>query len=183
MSAQHTAKLLHNLEDKKSLVYGFPWWQMISCLLCASSILLVAPMCADPDTDKEPFKEIDWTAVDEDADVCLKVFEALSPNSNAARLASDMMQRLRKTRMMSQGWSLTYNLSESREPYLLAMSAYFREINRLFGDGAHAHTDGRGRVRHRGRSIQFLRSCYSLQYGSDRAESRLIQPHVPGHAV
>ncbi|KAJ4533877.1 hypothetical protein HRR80_004550 [Exophiala dermatitidis] len=105
VAAQHTAKLLHNLDDKKSLVYGFPWWQMISCLICASSILLVASICVDLDLDKEAFKDIDWAAVDEDAEVCLKVCQALSSNSNAARLASDMMKRLKKTRTLSQGKS------------------------------------------------------------------------------
>ena len=103
LAAQQTAKLLHNIEDKQSLVYGFPWWQMISCLICASSILLVASICVDPVLDGEVFRSTDWEAVDEDAEVCLKVFQALSLNSNAARLARDMMQRLKKTRKISQG--------------------------------------------------------------------------------
>jgi hypothetical protein len=105
MAAQQTAKLLHNLEDKKSLIYGFPWWQMISCLICASSILLVASICVnlDSESESEVFRDIDWLAVDEDAEVCLQVFQALSSNSNAARLARDMMQRLKKTRTISYG--------------------------------------------------------------------------------
>lgn len=105
VAAQQTAKLLHNLEDKKSLIYGFPWWQMISCLICASSILLVASICVnlDSESESEVFKDIDWLAVDEDAEVCLQVFQALSSNSNAARLALDMMQRLKKTRTISYG--------------------------------------------------------------------------------
>lgn len=105
MAAQQTAKLLHNLENKKSLVYSFPWWQMISCLICASSILLVASICIDlnSETEVEIFEDIDWLAVDEDAEVCLQVFQALSSNSNAARLARDMMQRLKKTRAISYG--------------------------------------------------------------------------------
>ncbi|KIX08046.1 uncharacterized protein Z518_02701 [Rhinocladiella mackenziei CBS 650.93] len=100
LAAQCTARLLHNVEDKKSLVYGFPWWQMISCLICASSILLVASICMD--LDGEDTQDIDWAGVDEDADVCLTVFQALSSNSNAARLARDMMQRLKETRIRSQ---------------------------------------------------------------------------------
>ncbi|KAJ9602020.1 hypothetical protein H2200_013380 [Cladophialophora chaetospira] len=105
MAAQQTAKLLHNLENKKSLIYGFPWWQMISCLICASSILLVASICVDLNskTEVEVFEDIDWLAVDEDAEVCLQVFQALSSNSNAARLARDMMQRLKKTRTIAYG--------------------------------------------------------------------------------
>ncbi|KAK5210441.1 hypothetical protein LTR41_004109 [Exophiala xenobiotica] len=102
LAAQHTARLLHNIEDKKSLVYGFPWWQMISCLICASSILLVAGICVDLNLEGDVFSDIDWEAVDEDAEVCLTVFQALSSNSNAAKIARDMMQRLKKTRMISR---------------------------------------------------------------------------------
>ena len=93
-AAQKTARLLHNVEDKKTLIYAFPWWQMISCLICASSILLVAPLCFDRSVDTE---EIDWAAVEEDSDVCLTVFEALSTNNDAARMARDMMKSLKET--------------------------------------------------------------------------------------
>ena len=104
-AAQETAKLLHNIEDKQSLVYEFPWWQMISCLICASSILLIASSCVDPVLDGHVYQSTDWEAVDEDAEVCLKVFQALSSNSNAARLARDMMQRLKKTRTQGELFS------------------------------------------------------------------------------
>ncbi|KIV88575.1 hypothetical protein, variant [Exophiala mesophila] len=105
VAAQCTAKLLYNLKDKRSLVYDFPWWQMISCLICASSILLVASICVDHNsgTELEVFSDVDWLVVNEDAEVCLQTFQALSSNSNAARLARDMMQRLKNTRMMSCG--------------------------------------------------------------------------------
>jgi len=113
-AAQQTAKLLHKLEDKKSLVYGFPWWQMISCLICASSILFVASRCINLNSESEVeiFKDIDWLAVDEDAEVCLQVFQALSSNSNAARLARDMMQRLKNSRTIYYGES-TDHLSQA----------------------------------------------------------------------
>ena len=102
-AAQCTARLLHNIEDKHSLVHGFPWWQMISCLISASSILMVASICIDSNLDEKTFNETDWLAVDEDAEVCLQVFQALSSNSNAARLARDMLQRLKSTRSICQG--------------------------------------------------------------------------------
>ena len=99
-SAQRTAHLLYGLEDKKNLVHDFPWWQMISCLICASSILLVAKL----DVDRENLGDcIDMDTIEEDADICLKVFEALSISSNAARLARDMMQGLKETRYRIQG--------------------------------------------------------------------------------
>jgi hypothetical protein len=133
LAAQKTAKLLHDIEDKQSLVYGFPWWQMISCLICASSILLVASICVDPNLDRDVFKSTDWEAVDEDAEVCLKVFQALSSNSDAARLANDMMQRLKKTRKISQGEFLDSahsatvpNISLVMMCYIFAWRAGFR---------------------------------------------------------
>jgi len=46
--------------------------------------------------------EMDWAALDEDADACLRVFEALSANSDAAGLARDMMKGLKETRMSRQ---------------------------------------------------------------------------------
>lgn len=99
-AAQQTARLLHNLHDKKSLIFGFPWWQMISCLICASSILLVARILLDHD-QRAGEESLDWASVEEDADLCLRVFEVLSTNSKAARLARDMMQGLKETRSRS----------------------------------------------------------------------------------
>ena len=98
-AAQKTARLLHNVEDKRSLIYGFPWWQMISCLIVASSILLIAPLCFDQRAEME---EIDWAALEEDSDVCLTVFEALSTNNDAARSARDMMKSLKETSLEIQ---------------------------------------------------------------------------------
>lgn len=103
-AAQHTARLLHNIEDKQTLVFGFPWWQMISCLTCASSILLVASICVDDQLEGE---QIDWTELDEDAKVCSTVFQALSTNSAAARVACDMLQGLKDTRIQTRGWFLS----------------------------------------------------------------------------
>lgn len=85
--AQATAKMLYNVPDEKSLVHDFPWWQMISCLLCASSILLVAKAYADG---------IASDSLNDDAETCLKAFDALSTNSDAARFARDMMKNLQQ---------------------------------------------------------------------------------------
>lgn len=90
--AQETAHMLHNVRDKKSLVEDFPWWQMISCLICASSILLVRRACISQSTSEERTQR---ELLEEDADTCLKVFDALSTNSDAARLARDMLRNLR----------------------------------------------------------------------------------------
>lgn len=90
--ARQTAQLLHNLVDERSLVHDFPWWQMISCLICASSILFVAEaFCPNQDSFHSTTSAQDLR---EDAETCLKVFEALSANSAAARKAADMLKAL-----------------------------------------------------------------------------------------
>lgn len=90
-SAQSTARLLYNIRNKEDVVHNFPWWQMISCLICASSILLVAIM------DPELSTRTDTQAIKEDADICLEVFKALSVNSKAAEAALGLMNKLRAT--------------------------------------------------------------------------------------
>ena len=91
LEAQQTARLLHNVEDERSLIHDFPWWQMVSCLICASSILLIADsFLQDGDTSAE-LQQQDFR---KDAENCLKVFEALSVNTEAARRARAMLARV-----------------------------------------------------------------------------------------
>lgn len=96
--AQETAHMLHDVTDKKSLVEDFPWWQMISCLICASSILLVMRAFTSTSIGDDNSREL----LEEDANTCLKVFDALSTNSEAARSARDMLQNLREIRTQNQ---------------------------------------------------------------------------------
>lgn len=96
--AQETAHMLHDVTDKRSLVEDFPWWQMISCLICASSILLVMRAFQSVPGEDYGTREL----LEEDADTCLKVFDALSTNSEAARLARDMLRHLREIRVQDQ---------------------------------------------------------------------------------
>lgn len=97
--AQATAHLLHDVTDKKSLVEDFPWWQMISCLICASSVLLVMRAFVPSVTATDHLQR---EVLEEDANTCLKVFDALSPNSDSARRARDMLQNLRDIRPSDQ---------------------------------------------------------------------------------
>lgn len=96
-AAQQTAHLLHNVADERSLVQDFPWWQMISCLICASSILFVADLFC------EKYKVSSDLAgyLREDAETCLKVFQALSVKSPAAKQAVGMLQSLARLRSAS----------------------------------------------------------------------------------
>lgn len=102
--AQQTAHLLHNVVDERSLVHDFPWWQMISCLICASSILFVAETFhGDKDLVEGDSLEGRTSAqsLREDAETCLKVFEALSVNSAPARKAANMLGCLSQVRLLA----------------------------------------------------------------------------------
>ncbi|MCJ1353815.1 MAG: hypothetical protein MMC33_003802 [Icmadophila ericetorum] len=90
--AQQTARLLHNVDDERSLIHDFPWWQMISCLICASSILLVAGAFFGENGNSSDLSSQDFI---QDAETCLEGFQALlSVNSEAARKATDMLRGL-----------------------------------------------------------------------------------------
>ncbi|KJZ78777.1 hypothetical protein HIM_01550 [Hirsutella minnesotensis 3608] len=94
LEARETARLLHGISSERDLVHNFPWWQMISCLVCAGSILLVSSIFAQ--ATHEPCPEFDTAGLYDDAGTCLKVFEALSNNSAGARIARDMMKALKE---------------------------------------------------------------------------------------
>jgi hypothetical protein len=98
-AAQQTARLLHNVADERSLVQDFPWWQMISCLICAGSILFVADVFCDANKRSNEFSGY----LHEDANTCLKVFRALSVQSPAAKQAVGMLQSLAHLRSVSGG--------------------------------------------------------------------------------
>jgi hypothetical protein len=83
--------------DEQSLVQDFPWWQMIPFLICASSILFVAEIFVNGDTPDSSER------LREDAETCLKVFQALSVESEAAKKAVHMLQGLTHLMSASQG--------------------------------------------------------------------------------
>ncbi|KAJ3541516.1 hypothetical protein NM208_g4572 [Fusarium decemcellulare] len=92
--ARETARLLHHVSDERDLVHDFPWWQMISCLICAGSILLVSSIFIQQPTDDST--DFDSEGLRDDAETCLKMFEALSVNSKSARVARDMIKGLKQ---------------------------------------------------------------------------------------
>lgn len=91
--ARETARLLYGISSKEDLVHNFPWWQMISCLVCASSILLVSSIFALASQQESP--DFDTQGLLDDAETCLKVFDALSVASPGARIARNMMKALK----------------------------------------------------------------------------------------
>ncbi|KAH8882103.1 hypothetical protein GQ53DRAFT_701463, partial [Thozetella sp. PMI_491] len=107
-AARETAHLLHHVSGQKDLVHDFPWWQMISCLIYASSILLVSSIFIRPNDDA--VAEADSAALYDDAETCLTVFEALSANSTGARIARDMMKSLKE---YGQKWRTQIRLADT----------------------------------------------------------------------
>lgn len=69
---------------------------MISCLVCAGSILIVAQAILKQRSD--PL--VDVTTLGDDAETCLEVFEALSHNSHGARAAMGMLRKLKEQNMV-----------------------------------------------------------------------------------
>lgn len=108
MEARETARLLHNISSKEHLVHDFPWWQMISCLVCASSILLVSSIFAQ--ARNESSIEFETASLYDDAETCLKVFDALSINSPGAGIARDMMKALKDCGLR---WSSYHSIPSS----------------------------------------------------------------------
>ena len=95
---------------------------MISCLICASSILLVAGAFIEAE-DKYPNHPSSTATAGNssssqdylhDADTCLKVFEALSVNSEAAQKATDMLKGLTRLRSFAKVSSVPMQLSRAR---------------------------------------------------------------------
>lgn len=101
LEARETARLLHSISSEMDLVQNFPWWQMISCLILAGSVLVVSSIFARHSEDAAD--GMDAASIIDDAETCLKVFEALSVNSTGARMARDMLERLKE---YGQSWSM-----------------------------------------------------------------------------
>ncbi|EGU74881.1 hypothetical protein FOXB_14616 [Fusarium oxysporum f. sp. conglutinans Fo5176] len=95
---------------EKDLVQEFPWWQMISCLICAGSILVVSSIFSQQTGDA--LDGFDAAGISDDAETCLRVFEALSVNSTGARIARDMMEGLKECGLRWRDATLT-----SEPPY------------------------------------------------------------------
>ncbi|KAH7481182.1 hypothetical protein FOMA001_g8935 [Fusarium oxysporum f. sp. matthiolae] len=108
--ARETARLMHSISCEKDLVQEFPWWQMISCLICAGSILVVSSIFSQQTGDA--LDGFDAAGISDDAETCLRVFEALSVNSTGARIARDMMEGLKECGLRWRDATLT-----SEPPY------------------------------------------------------------------
>ncbi|KAI1125694.1 fungal-specific transcription factor domain-containing protein [Nemania abortiva] len=91
--AQAIIHLIHNVSDATEVVMNYPWWQLISCLICAGSVMIIAQACAGQEHDVNPR---DSSALSEDIDICMQILEALSPHSQGAKRAWNMMNNVKE---------------------------------------------------------------------------------------
>ncbi|KAF4830821.1 Activator of stress genes 1 [Colletotrichum tropicale] len=89
--AQSIASLMHNVTDTMDIVMNYPWWQMISCLVCAGSIMVMAGALIKQDAEDETTV----VALEEDVETSMAVLKALASNSHGANRAWDMMKNIR----------------------------------------------------------------------------------------
>ncbi|KAI0428746.1 fungal-specific transcription factor domain-containing protein [Xylaria sp. FL1042] len=110
-------RLLQNVGDAEEVVMNYPWWQMISCLVCAGSVLVVALAYAkrkhgrngsssadDADRGADDCDEMRegsgadhvTTALAEHVETCLRILNRLGPRSHGARRAWSMIKSMRE---------------------------------------------------------------------------------------
>lgn len=93
--AQAIAHLMHNVTDTTEIVLNYPWWQMVSCLVAAASVLVLAENFAKYEEHSEGNDLGGAPGLSEDVDTCVHVLHALSGRSNGAKLACTMIRSLR----------------------------------------------------------------------------------------
>ncbi|KAF3769990.1 hypothetical protein M406DRAFT_343947 [Cryphonectria parasitica EP155] len=94
--AQSIARLMHNVTDTVDIVMNYPWWQMVSCLVCAGSVMVMAGAFMRRDvvsSGGEATASI--SNLEEDVETCMHVLKALSDNSRGSKLAWNMMKDIR----------------------------------------------------------------------------------------
>ncbi|KAI1324312.1 fungal-specific transcription factor domain-containing protein [Xylariaceae sp. FL0255] len=94
--------LIHNVTDAEDVVMNYPWWQMISCLVCAESVLITAQACARQEQNGSvELREIDLLS--EDIEICMQIMNQLSLYSHGAKRAYDMMKNIRERSVSIRG--------------------------------------------------------------------------------
>lgn len=92
--AQAIAHLMYNVSDTSDIVLNYPWWQMVSCLVCAGSVLVLADTFAKYEPRGDLGAAPASSGLGEDIETLVHVLHALSGNSNGAKLACSMMRSI-----------------------------------------------------------------------------------------
>ncbi|BFZ63151.1 hypothetical protein YB2330_004271 [Saitoella coloradoensis] len=84
--ARALIRMLEDLPNLQYLMLEFPWWQLLSSIMCACSVLLVANAISP--------KRPDHDALHADSVVCVKILEMLQSRSMAAQRCLDILRVL-----------------------------------------------------------------------------------------
>jgi hypothetical protein len=95
LEARQTIQMLDGVMSKRGLLWEFPWWQMISCLMCALSVIMITRIVYPSHADEK--------GLEADTETCYKVLEALSVNSVSAERCLRMIDLMRETQLQRQG--------------------------------------------------------------------------------
>ncbi|KAF5548690.1 transcriptional regulatory GAL4 [Fusarium mexicanum] len=101
--ARSTMLLFHYVQDIGEIVHDFPWWQIISCLLCAGTVLVVSSTTAH-EQRQELFSE---------AEACLNILDALGVVSEGALIARNMLTNLLNKASSSMNQEATYGSADA----------------------------------------------------------------------
>jgi hypothetical protein len=87
--------MLDGVMNKRGFLWEFPWWQMISCLMCAQSVIMITRMVYPQHVESAGLKA--------DTETCYKVLEALSAHSASAERCLKMIDLMRDTQLQQPG--------------------------------------------------------------------------------
>ena len=90
-----TIQMLDRVVDKRDLLWEFPWWQMISCLMRAMSVIVIATIVYPEHPDSVGLRA--------DIETCCKVLEALSTHSASAERCVKMIEVMRGMSLRKKG--------------------------------------------------------------------------------
>lgn len=95
--ARAIARLMYDVGETSDVVLDYPWWQMISCLVCAGSVLVLAEttLARSGGAPRGGGFGVAAPGLGEDIETLVRVLQALSGNSDGARLACGMMESIR----------------------------------------------------------------------------------------
>jgi len=100
--ARETIQMLDQVMTKQSLLWDFPWWQMISCLMCAQSVIMISSIIYPHHPDS--------SGLHADAETGYRVLEAPSNRSASAERCLKMIKIIRQleTNLKSSGMALIF---------------------------------------------------------------------------
>lgn len=87
--AQQIARLFNGVQNQSQLIFEYPWWQLISCITCAASILIISD--AVPQVN---MGTVIQTQVIDDLNTLLEILDVLSSRSLAAQQARRVLAKV-----------------------------------------------------------------------------------------